>query len=653
MTVDDNREWLEADGLGGFASGSVSGVRTRRYHALLLTASTPPIGRIVLVNGLDAWIDAGAGREALTTQHYAPDVSSPDGISRITHFTTSPWPTWELQTASGCRIVHDVCVERHTGRVALSWTVAEAPGPVAIVVRPFISGRDYHALHLMNPDFRFEPARSGHRIVFKPYSGLPPAVFESDGEYKHQPFWYRNFLYRAEQERGLDCQEDLGAPGEWTWRLNPGERAVLILAASTDADAPASADDVVRLFEQITTTERLRRTAASDRLLRSAAAYIVKRGAGDTIVAGYPWFTDWGRDTFIAMRGLCLATGRLSQARDILLQWSTFIADGLLPNRFPDAGEQPEFNSVDASLWFVIVAGELLERAATRPDVLTPDQHAQLQAAIESIVSRYAAGTRFGIHADEDGLLACGLVGSQVTWMDARVGDRAVTPRVGKPVEVQALWLNALRFAAVGNQDWLVWLERGRRSFIDRFWNDETGMLADVVDVNHIRGTRDNRCRPNQVLAVGGLPLPLVDSMMAARIVSGVEHYLLTPMGLRSLASFEAGYVGRYEGGVDARDSAYHQGTVWPWLMGPFAEAWVRVQGDTPGSRQEARRLFLTPLLDHLDTAGVDHVSEIADGDAPHTPRGCPFQAWSLGEVIRLDRDVLRVTDDEERADLR
>lgn len=653
MTVDDNREWLEADGLGGFASGSVSGVRTRRYHALLLTATTPPTGRVVLVNGLDAWVDPGSGREALTTQHYAPDVLSPDGVSHITHFTTTPWPTWEMRTPGGCCIVHELCVERHTGRVAVSWTVTEAPGPVRLFVRPFISGRDYHALHHINPDFRFEPHVTDARVAFTPYDGVPPIVFDSNGEYRHQPFWYRDFLYRAEQERGLDCQEDLGAPGEWTWHLNPGERAVLVLAASTDTAAPASGEDVIRQFEQITATERFRRTAFHDRLTRSAAAYIVKRGDGETIVAGYPWFTDWGRDTFIAMRGLCLASGRLSQARDILLQWSTFMSEGMLPNRFPDAGQQPEFNSVDASLWFVIVTGELLERAATRPDVLTSAQRAQLQAAIESVISGYAAGTRFGIHADEDGLLACGLVGSQVTWMDARVRDRAVTPRVGKPVEVQALWLNALRYAAVGNDAWTDAFERGHRSFIERFWNDETGMLADVVDVNHIRGTRDNRCRPNQIFAVGGLPLPLVDDVMAARIVSGVEHYLLTPLGLRSLAPFEAGYVGRYEGAPDERDSAYHQGTVWPWLMGPFVEAWVRVQGDTAASRQEARRLFLEPLLAQLDAAGLDHVAEIADGDAPHTPRGCPFQAWSLGEVIRLDREVLGVTEDDARDDRR
>ena len=650
MTVDDTREWLEADGLGGFASGTVSGVRTRRYHALLLTASTPPTGRIVLVNGVDAWVDAGSGREALTTQHYTPDVLSPDGASAITHFTTSPWPTWELRTASGCRIVHEVCVERHTGRVAMSWTVADAPNPVTLFVRPFISGRDYHALHLMNPDFRFEPLRSGARVSFSPYDGVPSAVFDSNGEYRHQPFWYRNFLYRVERERGLDCQEDLGAPGEWTWHLQPGARAVFILSAANDTTPPASADEAVREFEQITANERLRRTATNDRLLRSASAFIVQRGSGETIVAGYPWFTDWGRDTFIAMRGLCLATGRLSQARDILLQWSTFISDGMLPNRFPDAGTQPEFNSVDASLWFIIVAGELLERAAARPEVLTSAQRQQLQAAIETIIGGYAGGTRFGIHADEDGLLACGLAGSQITWMDARVGDRAVTPRVGKPVEVQALWLNALQFAAVNNQAWQPLLEHGRRTLIERFWNDDTGMLADVVDVNHVRGTRDNRCRPNQVLAVGGLPFPLVDPIMAARIVSGIEHYLLTPMGLRTLAPFETGYIGRYEGTPTARDSAYHQGTVWPWLMGPFVEAWVRVQGDSPAARQEARRLFLTPLLAHLDAAGLDHISEIADGDAPHTPRGCPFQAWSLGEAIRLDREVLWVDDDAARA---
>jgi predicted glycogen debranching enzyme len=271
---------------------------------------------------------------------------------------------------------------------------------------------------------------------------------------------------------------------------------------------------------------------------------------------------------------------------------------------------------------------------------LTSEQRQALESAVKLIVSGYARGTRFGIRMDTDGLLAAGVPGVQLTWMDARVGDRVITPRVGKPVEIQALWLNALQAASRLEPRWREPLEEGWTSFLDRFW-DGSGHLADVVDVDHVRGTRDDTFRPNQILAVGGLPFPLVEGERARRIVDAVEQRLLTPLGLRSLAPGEPGYAPRYEGGPAARDAAYHQGIVWPWLMGPFVEAWIRVRGDTRSVRRDARRRFLDPLLSHLQTAGLGHVSEIADAEEPFTPRGCPFQAWSLGELLRLDRVTL------------
>lgn len=358
-------------------------------------------------------------------------------------------------------------------------------------------------------------------------------------------------------------------------------------------------------------------------------------------MAGYPWFTDWGRDTFIAIRGLFLATGRRADARDILVEWAGAVSEGMLPNRFPDSGEAPEFNSVDASLWFVVAAHELMQGEQGENRVLDADQRRALEDAVLAIVAGYAHGTRFGIRMDDDGLLAAGVHGAQLTWMDARVGDRVITPRIGKPVEVQALWLNAAFAASLIHAQWRDVVERGRRAFVARFWNSDRGYLADVVDVDHVSGTRDDSMRPNQVMAVGGLPLSLVDGDMAFRIVTIVERELLTPLGLRSLASNEPGYAPRYEGDGAARDAVYHQGTVWPWLLGPFVEAWVRVRGNARGAHREARRRFLEPLMEHLETAGLGHVSEIVDADAPHAARGCPFQAWSLGELLRLDRVVL------------
>ena len=331
-----------------------------------------------------------------------------------------------------------------------------------------------------------------------------------------------------------------------------------------------------------------------------------------------------------------MALGRFAAAEEILLAWSECVSDGMLPNRFPDHGGEPEYNSVDASLWYVVAVSDFLHASQTNGHSV-PDAHAkQLQSAIEAILSGYAGGTRFGIRADDDGLLAAGEPGVQLTWMDAKIGDWVVTPRIGKPVEVQALWLNSLRIGGEWSGRWAGVFERGASSFRERFWNDEKGCLFDVVDVDHQHGATDSSVRPNQILAVGGLPLTLFDGEQTRKIVDVVETELWTPLGLRTLAPDDPRYVAHCQGGVVERDGAYHQGTAWPWLLGPFVEAWIRVRGGTEAVSREAREQFIAPLMLHLQDAGLGHISEIADGDPPHTPRGCPFQAWSLGELLRL-----------------
>jgi predicted glycogen debranching enzyme len=345
-------------------------------------------------------------------------------------------------------------------------------------------------------------------------------------------------------------------------------------------------------------------------------------------VAGYPWFTDWGRDTFIALRGLCLSASRFKEAESILLEWADAVSEGMLPNRFADHGEAPEFNSVDASLWYIIAVEDFLARAR-RAGAAT---RRKLIEASQSILEGYFHGTRYRIHADDDGLLAAGEEGAQLTWMDAKIGDWVVTPRIGKPVEIQALWLNALSFGSGFSSSWKAIYEKGVQNFQERFWNPE-GYLHDVVDSDHVQGAVDTSFRPNQILAVGGLPRPvLLDRKKARSVVDAVEKHLWTPAGLRSLAPEDARYVRRYAGGVLERDSSYHQGTVWPWLAGPFIEAWVRARGETAKAKREARTRFLEPLL---SGAVSGHIAEIADGDAPHRPGGCPFQAWSVGEALR------------------
>jgi predicted glycogen debranching enzyme len=642
MQIDDRTEWLEADGLGGFASGTTSGIRTRRYHALLLSATTPPTGRLVLVNGLDAWVETPSGSFALSTQRYAPDVLYPDGASRITEFTVDPWPTWEFELPDGTCVSQEIVVHHGTGTTAIVWMLIRSKGPVALRVRPFLSGRDYHSMHHENGAFRFAADQDDARVVFRSYDGVPAVTALSNGAYRHAPDWYRNFLYSAERDRGLDATEDLASPGEFTWQLSQtGDEAILILSANESATGAArSAAGVIAYADTLRMTERQRRAAFRSPLERAADGYLVRRNAGRTIVAGYPWFTDWGRDTFISIRGLCFATERVADARDILVEWASAVSEGMLPNRFPDHGESPEFNSVDASLWYVVAVGELLQIDRDR-SVLTSDQRRALESAVTQIVSGYAAGTRFGIRMDTDALLAAGVPGVQLTWMDARVGDRVITPRIGKPVEIQALWLNALHVAGQLDLRWRHVFDEALRSFHLRFWREDLGRLADVIDVDHVAGTRDDTFRPNQVLAIGGLPLAVLEGERARRVVNAVESALLTPLGLRSLAPGEPGYAHSYEGGPADRDAVYHQGTVWPWLMGPFVEAWVRVRGNTRRAQLLARDRFIAPLLGHLETAGLGHVSEIADAESPFTPRGCPFQAWSLAELIRLDRMVL------------
>jgi len=651
--IQSSAEWLEADGLGGFAFGRVDGVRTRRYHATLAVATTPPTGRVVLVNGFDAWVETRDGRFAITSQRYTPDVTHPDGASRIVRFTRDPWPTWTIALPNGMRVIHELIGVRDAPLVALSWRL-DQPGNATLVVQPYLSGRDVHATHHENAAFDFGARIDGRRVTWHPYAALPPVLALSNGEYVADRSWYRRFQYDEERARGQDFVEDLACPGRFTFAL--AQRAVIALGAGSGSHAEA----VERLldtspeqcWESIETRERARRAAFPSALHRAADDYIVARGGGRTIIAGYPWFSDWGRDTFIAVRGLCLTgtdanRNRLDDARAILLEWAEHVSEGMLPNFFPEGGKAAEYNSVDASLWFIIAVHELLQRA--QPAGLVSDEdRGTLLAAVDAIVAGYARGTRYGIRADGTGLLAAGEKGVQLTWMDAKVGDWVVTPRMGKPVEVQALWINALHIAGQRSPRWAALASLAQATFAERFWNDARGFLFDVVDVDHRIGVNDGSLRPNQIFAVGGLPWPVLDGERARRVVDIVEHQLWTPAGLRSLGPTEPGYIGHYRGDMRQRDGAYHQGTVWPWLIGAFVEAWLRVRGDTADNRREAATRFLGPLLRHFAASAPGHVGEIADGDAPHRPQGCPFQAWSVGEALRLS-DLCGLTGHDDR----
>lgn len=632
-------EWLEADGLGGFASGTVSGIRTRRTHALLLAARAG--GPVVLVNGFDARVTTPRGAFDITSHRYAPDVIHPDGHRRVESFTADPWPTWVFRLEDGTRIEQQLFTVSGAAGVILTWSVVDGSARgVQLMVRPLISGRDAHALHHENPYLHADAICCDQSVEWRPYDSLPGILAGSNGRYTHVPFWYKNFLYEADRAHGKDHMEDLHSPGAFRFDLGRGE-AVLVLttaeglqamkshAAARAVGLPgfvgATTGDPEGALDALRESERAIRAEFSSPLSRAADAYVVRRGDSLAVAAGYPRVRASSRETFAAVRGLCIATGRLEEAKRILLSWVPALAQGLLPRVFPEGSAEPRYDSVDAPLWFVIAAHDLLCASADGRRRISAADRNTLRGAIEAILPWYVEGTRFRIRMDEDGLLSAGEPGTRLTAMDAACPS--LPPRIGKAVEVQALWLNALRAGSEISSRWGPIYERGRGNFERRFWNDTIGCLHDVVDANHDRGSVDSAIRPNQILAVGGLPFPVLEGKRARQVVDLVEARLLTPVGLRAAPADE--------------DAAPR--IAWPWLLGPFADAWVRVRGNTPEARAEARERFLAPLLARLSEGGsapggLGHLPEALDPDPPHAERGAPFYALSVAEAIRLEQ---------------
>jgi len=632
-------EWLEVDGLGGFASGTVSGIRTRRTHALLLTST--PSGAIALVNGIDARVTTPHGTFDLTSHRYAPDVVHPEGHRYLESFTCDPWPTWLYHLEDGTHIEQQLfCVSGAAGTI-LTWNViAGSPAGVSLTVRPLLSGREAHALHHENHFRSLEALCSDYSVQWHPYPSLPAIVAGSNGSYAHLPFWYRNFLYAEDRARGWDHTEDLHSPGAFRFNLARGE-AVLVLTTEEGLralESTASAHvaglpgfvgptrgDPEGALDALREGERAVRNAFPSPLHRAADAYLVRQGHGLAVVSGYPAAHPSARETFAAVRGLCLATGRRDEARRVLLSWIPDLSGGLFPSSPPANGEEPVYDSVDAPLWFILAAHELMGASHGGRRGLPAGERKALLAATEAILTAYVEGTRHRIRMDEDGLLASGEVDLPgLTWMDAALADTGAAPRIGKAVEVQALWLNALRVAGETSPPWRELYERGLGSFQRRFWNEAAGCLYDVVDANHERGVSDAAIRPNQILAVGGLPVPPLDGKRARQVVDVVEYRLGLPGGLRA----------------GPPDDGSAPKVAWPWLLGPFVDAWVRVRGGTPEAIAEARAKFLEPMLARLGNGGLGHLPEALDGNPPHADRGASFCAWSMGEAIRLDQEL-------------
>jgi predicted glycogen debranching enzyme len=630
------REWLETNGIGGFASSTVSGANTRRYHGLLTAAVRPPLGRITMLSKFEEAVIVGGKTFELSANQY-PNKIYPEGFKFLKEFRLDPFPVW-LFDLEGVLLEKKIFMKAGENTTVCRWSVIGGPRQpeIPLTLKPLFSFTDYHALRRETADFKRDYEEETGRVAVKPVSGLPEIFLNHNARRVEKTgFWYRDFEYAIERERGFDFREDLFQP--FALEFDLAEDAAVVIA-STERREPADAAE----FEKAELARRAALIEASGaendfqkQMVLAADQFIVARGAGKTVIAGYPWFSDWGRDTMIALSGLTLSTGRPEIAREILLEYSRHISEGMLPNRFPDAGDEAEYNTVDATLWYFEAV-----RAYARETGDLDFVRKELYAHLADIIFCHLRGTRYNIHVDTDGLLWAGEEGTQLTWMDAKYGAEVFTPRRGKPVEIQALWYNALRvmedFArrfdkAEDEKKYAQMAAIAREHFTRAFWNEADQCLFDVVANGH----RDASIRPNQIFAVSLHHAIFDDAARAGKIVEKVEKLLLTPVGLRSLAPGDAGYRPVYKGSPYERDSAYHQGTVWAWPIGAFIDALRKTAPDAGEAEAKIARI-LKGFEEHLTEAGVGQISEIFDAEPPFRPRGCFAQAWSVAEVLRV-----------------
>jgi len=638
FNIATSKEWLVTNGIGGYASGTVADVLTRRYHGLLIAAIKPPLARTLLVAKLDASASYDGHDYPLFSNRWANGTIDPHGYRHIERFyldgTTPVW-TYALGDAL---VQKRIWMQPGANTTYVQFKLLRGARPIMLTARALVDYRDHHAeTHALDWHMRVDPVAHGVQVTA--FDGATPVrVLCSDALVTPMHDWYRDFSLSIEQYRGFVGIEDHLCAGQFRTELQPGQTRTFVFSTEQGPDLNGEAAYIARhTHEQslLASAGELTRDARIAQLVLAADQFVVRRAPSDmlghTVIAGYPWFGDWGRDTMIALPGLTLATGRTEIARDILSTFARFVDRGMLPNRFPDSGNalsEADYNTVDATLWYVEAIRAY--HAHTHDDVLLRE----LFGVLESIVDWHVRGTRFGIRVDPvDGLLRAGEAGVQLTWMDAKVGDWVVTARIGKPVEINALWHNALCSIAdfartlgkpANAYDTLA--ARVQASF-DRFWNEAKGYCYDVIDG---QDGDDGALRPNQLLAVSLPHSPLSQTQQRA-VVDACARRLITSHGLRSLSPDDSRYIGHYGGDMRQRDAAYHQGTAWAWLMGPFVSAHLRAYGDVEGVQS-----ILSGLLHQLTSHGLGSLSEIADGDAPHAPRGCIAQAWSVAEVLRV-----------------
>jgi predicted glycogen debranching enzyme len=640
LDVAERREWLCTNGVGGFASGTVAGTLTRRYHGLLIAALRPPLGRRRVVTKLEEDVDYGGAAFALSTDRWADGTIAPTGHRLLERFRLDgTTPVWTYACADAL-VEKRVWMEPGANTTYVRYRLVRASAPLGLTLRVLVNDCDYHAtVRAEGWAMTVTPVDQGCRV--RGFEGAAPVLVLAPGaEATPAHEWYRRFALPREAERGLDAEDDNLHAATLRATLRSGQTLTVVLSTET---APATDGEAAWQRRQAHEADLLARwtrgwpAAATApawvrQLVLAADQFVARRplpddAAGMTIIAGYHWFGDWGRDTMIALPGLALATGRPELAARVLRTFARFVDQGMLPNRFPDEGETPEYNTADATLWWFEAIRAC--HAATGDDGLLKE----LFPALENVLDWHRRGTRYGIGEDgADGLLRAGAAGVQLTWMDAKVGDWVVTPRIGKPVEINALWYNALRamagFARRVRRPAAAWdaaADRVRESFA-RFWCEAAGYCYDVIDGP---AGDDRSLRPNQIFAVSLPESPLPPERQRA-VVDACARQLLTSHGLRSLAPGDPAYRGRYGGPQRERDGAYHQGTVWGWLLGPFALAYARAYGD-----RDAARDLLEPLASHLADYGVGSIAEIFDGEPPFAPRGCIAQAWSVAETLR------------------
>ena len=645
----ESREWLVTNGIGGYALGTIAGHQTRCYHGLLVAALQPPLGRTLLVAKLDETARYASQEFELFTNRWADGTVAPEGYRNIERFhLEGTTPVWTFALADAL-LEKRIFMQSGANTTYVLYRLVRASSPVELSIKMLADYGDEHCVTVgRTRPMEVTPVERGLKVIA--YDGATPFYVLSDSASAlPAKDWYRNFDLAAERARGLPDRTDHFFAGEFRATIAPG--GSLTMVASTAA-MPSLSGEAAFAKRQSETGALLDRFFAANngtaqaaspavqQLVLAADQFIAARpldGAADakTILAGYPWFSDWGRDTMIALPGLCLATGRPWLARNILRTFSRFVSEGMLPNQFPRAGVAPIYNTVDATLWYFEAVRQYFE--ATSDIGLLHE----LFPVLDGIMDAHVRGTRYHIHVDlTDGLLYAGEPGVQLTWMDAKVGDRVVTPRIGKPVEVNALWLNAAaamaRFArALGrNAARYEGLAQSCRTGFAKFWNSEKQFCFDVIDAPGSPNGKDAALRPNQILAVS-LPETALTPEQQRAVVDVCARELLTSFGLRSLARNEAGYQGRYAGTQEDRDGAYHQGTAWGWLLGPFALAHLRVYENA-----EEAMSFLEPMFGHVKTAGLGTASEIFDGDPPFTPNGCIAQAWTVGETLRAWRAI-------------